>query len=189
MGSRTRRRPEGRAARHALAQLTEARDTVDAQLEDRRRRENILLERYAATLAEQQRVEDELTAGLGRLQEEEARLRADTDQQLAAIEADRGDVLVGLNAEGRSAEDLAQIAGLPLKRVRTILRSRKQPADGVATSDDSERTQTPAPRPAGEDDGGVPVVGPDAPVPTEPGELAEGPSTESAPEYVGDTQG
>ncbi|MBN9753902.1 hypothetical protein Ae406Ps2_6012c [Pseudonocardia sp. Ae406_Ps2] len=185
MGSRTRRRPEGRAARHALAQLTEARDAVDARLEDRRRRENVLLERYAATLAEQQRVEDELTAGLGRL----ARLRADTDQQLAAIEADRGDVLVGLNAEGRSAEDLAQIAGLPLKRVRTILRSKKQPADGVATSDDSERTQAPAPRPAGEDDGGVPVVGPDAPVPTEPDELAEGPSTESAPEYAGDTQG
>lgn len=100
MGARTRRRPEAKAARHALAQLTEARDAVDAQFEDRRRRENALLERYAATLAEQQRVEEELTSGLTRLQEEESRLRARTDQQLAAIEAERGDVLSDLTPRG-----------------------------------------------------------------------------------------
>ncbi|OLL70478.1 hypothetical protein Ae168Ps1_6225c [Pseudonocardia sp. Ae168_Ps1] len=87
MGARTRRRPEGRAARHALAQLTEARDAVDAQLEDRRRRENTLLERYAATLVEQQRVEEELTSGLARIQEEEARLRA---PHRSAARRDRG---------------------------------------------------------------------------------------------------
>ncbi|GAA1870016.1 hypothetical protein [Pseudonocardia alni] len=187
MGARTRRRPEGRAARHALAQLTEARDAVDARLEDRRRRENTLLERYAATLVEQQRVEEELTSGLARLQEEEARLRAHTDQQLAAIEAERGDVLWGLNAEGRSAEDLAQIAGLPLKRVRTILRSRKNGDDSAATSDNGEHVAPTGGAAAGGGDGNGAAEGAGSPVQTAPAEPGDGLSTAPAPQHAGDT--
>lgn len=124
-----------------------------------------------------------------RLQEEESRLRARTDQQLAAIKAERGEVLSVLNAEGRSAEDLAQIAGLPPKRVRTILRSRKKGAGNTATSDNVEHSTPSVAHVADKGDETLASEGSSPPIQSGPGELVDGPAAATATPHVGDTHG
>src|SRR4249920_3783988 len=102
---RPRRRSGHGTESPTLARLAAAREQLDAEIVERRRREDEQLTEYAAAT-------DAVT-------EAEA-------QELATLEARQGAVLVALHAD-RTAEELATLVSLPLRRVRTLLRTHREP--------------------------------------------------------------
>lgn len=87
----------------------------------------------------------ERDAELAKLDVERARVEERTGERLGEVESEQRAVLAELNADGRSADELAALFGVPVKRVRTLLRAARSataagPADPAAT-----RTATPAP--------------------------------------------
>ncbi|MDN5749407.1 MAG: translation initiation factor IF-2 [Pseudonocardia sp.] len=136
---RRARRDDPAAAR--LAELTAARDRLDADQAERRRREDAALAAYAAAAGE---VEDVVAArdrSLADLDRQREKVHTGADQQLAEIQARQSAVLAELTELGRPAEDLAVLVDIPVKRVRVLLREHRDrvvadtaPAAAPATS-------------------------------------------------------
>ncbi|RZT75534.1 hypothetical protein EV383_6275 [Pseudonocardia sediminis] len=114
-----------REVRDRVGELAAARDRVDADQVERRRREDEAFARYAAADLDAQKVTAERDATLAELDQQRQRVRDAAGAKLAAVEERQRAVLAELNRGGRSAEDLAAVFGLPLKRVRTQLRAAK----------------------------------------------------------------
>jgi hypothetical protein len=132
---RPRRRPGGCAGSETLARLTAAREQLDAALVARRRREDELLTEYAVVTDAVTDAEARRDQALADLERQAAEIRAAAEQELATLEARQGAVLVALHGD-RTAEELAHLVTLPLRRVRTLLRAQRdpdEPADAASS--------------------------------------------------------
>ena len=159
----TRRRSRGGspAAAEALARLTAAREHLDADAAERRRREDALIQDFATATGEAADVAARRDAALAEL---DRQIRAVHDQAaaaLAAVQARKEEVLVQLYAH-RTAEELAAWFGLPPKRLRHILRTRRANPNGPGVAHrcdgpiDPEPPTDPASGPAPADDPAAP---------------------------------
>ena len=144
--TRRPRRPGGRES-PTLARLTAAREQLDAEIVERRGREDALLTEYAAATDAVTAAEARRDAALAELERQAAQLREAAGQELATLEARQGAVLVALHGD-RTTEELAQLVSLPLRRVRTLLRSYRDPDDADDTAADTAAGGGPAARPA-----------------------------------------
>ena len=104
--TRRPRRPGGRES-PTLARLTAAREQLDAEIVERRGREDALLTEYAAATDAVTAAEARRDAALAELERQAAQLREAAGQELATLEARQGAVLVALHGD-RTTEELAQ---------------------------------------------------------------------------------
>ena len=123
---RPRRRPGGGGS-ETLARITAARERLDAEIVARRRRELELLTEYAAVTDAVTDVEARRDEALADLERQAAQLREAADQELASLELRQAGVLVALHGD-RTAEELAHLVGLPLSRVRRLIRTQREPS-------------------------------------------------------------
>ena len=114
--TRRPRRPGGRES-PTLARLTAAREQLDAEIVERRGREDALLTEYAAATDAVTAAEARRDAALAELERQAAQLREAAGQELATLEARQGAVLVALHGD-RTTEELAQLEtanmGMPI---------------------------------------------------------------------------
>ncbi|WP_210036690.1 translation initiation factor IF-2 [Pseudonocardia parietis] len=119
------KRASTNVVRERVSRLTAARDALDAEQAERRRREDTAFTRYAEAAARAETITGERDAALEQLQGERARVEQRAAERLGEVETEQQTVLVELNAAGRSAEELAALFELPVKRVRTLLRAAR----------------------------------------------------------------
>ncbi|ALL79347.1 hypothetical protein AD006_29100 (plasmid) [Pseudonocardia sp. EC080610-09] len=160
-----------------MAAMHAKRDQLDRDQEEQRRLEESAFERYARAqerIAEVEHTRDETLAELDRRREQAV---ADAEQELASIGVEQCAVMAELHGRRRNAEDLAAMFGVPVKRVRTMLRRTRDgapsPTDGsghsseavtpaadghhdpgpreqyLASGSDGEKSETPAARAVG----------------------------------------
>ena len=135
--------------RHRIAhtaRLAAARERLDAEIVERRRREDGLLTEYAAATDAVTEAEARRDAALAELERRAAEVRATAEQELATLEARQGAVLAALHGD-RTAEELAHLVALPLRRVRTLLRSHREPEGATEASPATAAPATPASAP------------------------------------------
>jgi hypothetical protein len=164
--TRPPRRRAGRsstAAAETLQRLTAARADLDAPVVQRRRREDALIEQYAAASGQTADVVARRDAALAGLDRRTREIRDAAGAELDEIQARQQQVLVELNHH-RTLEELSTWFGVPEKRLRQVLRAHRA-SGGVAGA-------------AGGSDGSDEVLKPRSPSP--PG-VAEVPVPESAP--------
>ena len=130
---RPRRRSGHGAESPTLARLAAAREQLDAEIVERRRREDEQLTEYAAATDAVTEAEARRDAALADLERQATQVREAAEQELATLEARRGAVLVALHAD-RTAEELATLVSLPLRRVRTLLRTHREPPAAAVDS-------------------------------------------------------
>lgn len=133
-----------RPVREQAERLAAARDELDARQVERRKREDEGFARYAAADLDAEKVTKERDAALADLDRQRERVHAAAEAKLADIEDRQRDVLAELNRGARSAEDLATLFGLPLKRVRTLLRAAKAATPGQRDTAPQSGGQPPA---------------------------------------------
>lgn len=133
MAAKAKRPASG--VREHVSRLTAARDALDADQAERRRREEAAFARYAEAAARAETIAGEREAELARLDAERDRVRERARERLDEVEAEQRAVLAELNAGGRSAEELAALFEVPTKRVRTLLRAAKDAEPAAATAD------------------------------------------------------
>lgn len=134
-----------REVREQVDALAAARDALDAEQAERRKREDAAFERYAQCAMEATAISEEREAALAELGRQHERVERDTSTRLDAVEARRRAVLVELNSDGRSADDLATMFAMPVKRIRTMLRAVKTATTtgrAVAAAGQRSRTAT-----------------------------------------------
>ena len=164
--TRPPRRRAGRssaAAAETLQRLTAARADLDAAVVERRRREDALIEQYAAASGEIADVVARRDAALADLDRRTREIRDAAAAELAEIQARQQQVLVELNHH-RSLEELSTWFGVPEKRLRQILRAHRASGDVAGGSDRSDDVAEPRP-PSPPGVAEVPVAKP-APAPT-----------------------
>ena len=103
---RPRRRSRHGAESPTLARLAAAREQLDAEIVERRRREDEQLTEYAAATDAVTEAEARRDAALADLERQATQVREAAEQELATLEARQGAVLVALHAD-RTAEELA----------------------------------------------------------------------------------
>ncbi|WP_308252024.1 translation initiation factor IF-2 [Pseudonocardia sp. KRD291] len=165
-----------------MGELAAARDRVDADQVERRRREDEAFARYAAADLDAQKVTAERDTALADLDQQQVRVRDVAETKLAAVEERQRAVLAELNSGGRSAEDLAAVFGLPLKRVRTQLRAAKAgdaTTNGHDAAPDRSPTSASATAARGAAAAGLPDAATASPAPGAPDPDAEGAATVS----------
>lgn len=121
-----------RQIRDRVAELAAARDRLDVEEAERRRREDEAFERYARADADAVQVAAERDRALADLEVQAQRVRDDADTRLGEIEQRQREILAELHGAGRKADDLATMFGLAVKRVRTLLRQARPPAGPAA---------------------------------------------------------
>jgi hypothetical protein len=145
---RPRRRSGNGDRSPTLTRLAAARAQLDAEIVERRRREDELLTEYAAATDAVTDVEARRDAALADLERQATQMREAADRELATLEARQGAVLVALH-EDRTAEELATLVSLPLRRVRTLLRTHREPT-AAETRSPTPPPDAPAPGPSAE---------------------------------------
>lgn len=135
-----------RRVRDRVAELAAARDRLDADDAERRRREDEAFKRYAHA----DRVVAERDAALAELAAQRERVSEAAATRLDEIEQRRGEILAELNRSGRKADDLAAMFGIAVKRVRSLLRQGRPPAGsaGPATAPQARAAEDVAAPPA-----------------------------------------
>jgi hypothetical protein len=113
-----------------LARLTVAREHLDADATERRRREDVLIQHYATATGEAADVAARRDTALAELDRQIRAVHDEAAAALAAVQARKEEVLVQLHAH-RTAEELAAWFGLSPKRLRQILRARRENGAGV----------------------------------------------------------
>lgn len=152
----TERTRRSRRVRDDVAAMVAKRDQLDREQEQQRRLEESAFERYARAqerIVEIEQNRDVVLAELDRRREEAV---AEADAEAEAIGAQQCAVLAELHGRQRSAEDLAAMFGLPVKRVRTMLRRTRDDSSGrggaqtpvgaASGDDDADHSPTEAPR-------------------------------------------
>jgi hypothetical protein len=162
---RPRRRSGNGDRSPTLTRLAAARAQLDAEIVERRRREDELLTEYAAATDAVTEVEVRRDAALADLERQATQMREAADRELATLEARQGAVLVALHGD-RTAEELAQLVSLPLRRVRTLLRTHREPT--------AAETRSPTPPPD------APAPGPPAHPATRPAATGSPPADDAA---------
>lgn len=132
---RPRRARRGREQAAALAELRTRRDELDADLVKRRQLEDAALERFVAAAAKVRKVHEAAEARAVDLERQASAVRDKATEDAAAGEAEQAAALFELHELGRSAEELARLTGIAVKRVRAMVRSarptRAVPAAGA----------------------------------------------------------
>ena len=105
---RPRRRSGNGDRSPTLTRLAAARAQLDAEIVERRRREDELLTEYAAATDAVTDVEARRDAALADLERQATQMREAADRELATLEARQGAVLVALH-EDHTAEELATL--------------------------------------------------------------------------------
>ncbi|WP_224404211.1 translation initiation factor IF-2 [Pseudonocardia sp. ICBG1034] len=105
-----------RRVRDRVAELAAARDRLDADEAERRRREDDAFKQYAYADADADRVVAERDAALAELAAQRERVSEAAATRLDEIEQRRGEILAELNRSGRKADDLAAMFGIAVKR-------------------------------------------------------------------------
>ncbi len=136
-----------------LARLTAARDRLDADRTERRRREDNALAQYAAAAGEADGVIARRDAALAELDRRREAVHAQADAELAVLSERQSGVLGELAELGRRAEDLAALVGLPVKRVRALLQQHRPPADTATAAPEFTGELTTTPRVTASDTG------------------------------------
>jgi hypothetical protein len=123
--ARRRARAGSPAAAAALARLTAAREQLDALAAERRRREDTLIQEYALAAGDAADAHTRRDTALAELDRQVRAVRDDAAAEIEAAQARQVAVLVELNTT-RSAEQLASLFGLRVKRVRQLLRAHRE---------------------------------------------------------------
>ncbi|MFR9802793.1 translation initiation factor IF-2 [Pseudonocardia sp. RS010] len=165
--ARRARPPAGSAAAaQRLEELTAAREQLDARLAERRRREDEALAAYAATAGEAEQIAAIRDAALAEAERARQAAIAEAEAKLGDLERRQTAVLVELSELGRSADELHALFGIPVKRVRAMLRAgRARPTGEQAPAAQAATSENP-PAQHGQ--------GCDAAVASEPAESSEG---------------
>lgn len=180
--------PGRRRARGAVAQrvddLSSRRDALDVEQEQRRIREDAALQRWAGLTVQRDEIESARDVELERLDVERAQIRDEAARRIVDAEADQATVLLELNCDGRTVDQLSTLFGLSLKQVRDMLRvarsaqksasGRPEPvriestrATGAAGPDTTTPPALPGgPAPRGETDRSHGIVRPPPDLPT-----------------------
>lgn len=128
-GKRPRRARRGTEQAAALAELRARRDELDAEQVERRKLEDAALERYVAAAAKVQAVHDAADRKVAELERQAETVRDKAKSDAAAAEDEQAAALLELNELGRNADELSQLTGVAVKRVRAMVRSaRTEPA-------------------------------------------------------------
>lgn len=135
-GERKQRRPRrSNAVAEQLAALKGNRDELDADKAERERAENAALEKYAKALVRVDEINAERSRKVTELAEQTSAVHAQAQRDIADTELTQGDALAELSGLGRSAEDIARVVHLPVKRVRAMIKAAddaKRPASALA---------------------------------------------------------
>jgi len=126
MGERAARRRRSTTAGRHLERLQQNLARLDAERQERERRQQAALTQYAKALARAEQIERTRQVRLAELEAEITRVHEQATQQLAEVEAEQAAALAELHALGRPAEELAALVELPLKRVRRLLKAARQ---------------------------------------------------------------
>jgi DNA-directed RNA polymerase specialized sigma24 family protein len=124
---RPRRSGEGAAL---LRQLQDRRASVDEKQADRARREDTALTRFADAAVAIGQAQAEQQRQMVELEKQAEQIRARTTVRVDELAAEQSVALAELAELGRSAEDIAAIVELPVKRVRRLIREAGDREDG-----------------------------------------------------------
>ena len=130
----TRRPKRSAATKTALERLLAARDRVDEDMVTRRRAEESALENLARATVEAERIEADVQLQLQELDRQRDEVSTRHGVSLAAVDEARGEALLLLTEQGRSAEQLAEMTGFSVKRVRTLVRSARLARSATAAA-------------------------------------------------------
>jgi DNA-directed RNA polymerase specialized sigma24 family protein len=117
---RPRRSGEGAAL---LRQLQQRRASVDEKQADRKRREDEALTRFADAAVAIGQAREERSRQVDALVQQVEQVNERMVARVNDLEADQAAALSELAEIGRSAEEIAAIVGLPVKRVRRLIRA------------------------------------------------------------------
>ncbi|ANY10789.1 translation initiation factor IF-2 [Pseudonocardia sp. HH130630-07] len=115
-----------RAVRDRAGAIAAARDRLDADQAERRRREDEAFARYARADRDAEQIVADRDAVLADLERRRRGAEGDAETRLGEVEVRRREILAELHRDGRKAEDLAAMFELPLKRVRGQLRQARR---------------------------------------------------------------
>jgi hypothetical protein len=116
---------QSRQERDDIAAMLAKRDQLDRDQQQQRQREEAAFARYAHAQLRVTEIERERADAIADLDLRREQVMTDAREQLDAVTADQCAVLVELHVDGRgrrSAEDLAALFELPVKRVRAMLK-------------------------------------------------------------------
>lgn len=119
--SSAKRRPATPDVTSRLKALQAAREKLDADATERRRREDEALHQHAIASGKLDQLTERRDAKLAELQRTIAKVEADFDDEAAAIKAEQEAAIRALKELGRTADELAVLFTLPVKAVRRIL--------------------------------------------------------------------
>jgi len=148
-----RRARRGRADTAALAQLRARRDELDAEQVMRRKLEDAALERYVTAAGKVQAVYEAANRKVAELDRQAAGVREKAKEEAMAGEAEQAAALLQLHELGRSAEELSQLTGIAVKRIRAMVRGARPKPVGLTSP-----PAPPKPHPGGKPAGDVPTV-------------------------------
>lgn len=114
------------AAKELLAGLLQARDKVDADSVERRKREEQALTAFAEAEVEAQGIGAEVERALAELDRQRDAVKAKAAERVAGVDGRKARALLELTEVGRSAEDVAAMTGLGVKRVRQMIRDVRE---------------------------------------------------------------
>jgi len=144
---RTRRTASGA---DELAALRARRAELDARDVERRRREDAALERYARAAGEVRKARAAAEARAVELERRAAAERAKATEVEREQEAAQAAALLELHELGRNADDLAALTGVPVKKVRAMIRAAR-PTTAAAEPGAQEPKDGPDSAPTGTD--------------------------------------
>ncbi|MBN9795487.1 translation initiation factor IF-2 [Pseudonocardia sp. TMWB2A] len=115
-----------RAVRDHAEAIAAARDRLDADLAERRRREDEAFARYARADRDAEQIVADRDAVIADLERRRRDAEGEAETRLGEVEVRKREILAELHRDGRKAEDLAAMFELPLKRVRGHLRQARR---------------------------------------------------------------
>lgn len=130
-----RRRRRSSEVDHQLAALLDKRDTLDKDKAERERVEKAALRKYAEAQVQLAGIDSEAQRKVEELQQQIAAVQQKARDDRAAGERAQAEAVAALNSEpvGRTAEELAQLFELPIKRARRMIREGKSSLAAISS--------------------------------------------------------
>lgn len=135
-GKKSRRRRKGEVDEQ-LAELLAKRDSLDVGKAERERVEQEALRRYAEARVQLDGIDGEAQRKVDQLRQQIEQVQQRAKEDRSAGETAQSEALATLNAEpvGRTADELARLFDLPIKRVRRMIRQGKSASSSATNSD------------------------------------------------------
>jgi DNA-directed RNA polymerase specialized sigma24 family protein len=145
--TKPRRTRRATAKADELTALRSRRDELDARDVERRQREDAALERFATAAAKVSKVREAAEARAVELERRAAVERQRAETAAAEQDGEQAAALLELHQLGRNAEDLATLTGIPVKKVRAMIKSAKPAVASVAEPKPPVEREPAAPEP------------------------------------------